>query len=87
MLNFKGFLAIQAQRVAHRLWQRGQVPLALVIQNRVSEVFAVGAGTHVLGNVKIGAGVVLKEVPEKTTAVGNPARLLSGTVGGKTRSS
>ncbi|XP_031489499.1 serine acetyltransferase 1, chloroplastic-like [Nymphaea colorata] len=145
MLNFKGFLAIQAQRVAHRLWLRGRVPLALVIQNRVSEVFAVdihpgarigngvlldhatgtvigetavigdnvsilhnvtlggtgkatgdrhpkigdgvlvGAGTHVLGNVKIGAGakigagsVVLKEVPEKTTAVGNPARLLGG---------
>ncbi|KAF3786899.1 Serine acetyltransferase 1 [Nymphaea thermarum] len=37
------------------------------------------------GNVKIGVGakigagsVVLKEVPEKTTAVGNPARLLGG---------
>ncbi|XP_031490381.1 serine acetyltransferase 1, chloroplastic-like [Nymphaea colorata] len=145
MLNFKGFLAIQAQRVAHRLWLMGRVPLALVIQNRVSEVFAVdihpgarigkgvlldhatgtvigetavigdnvsilhnvtlggtgkatgdrhpkigdgvlvGAGTHVLGNIKIGAGakigagsIVLKEVPEKTTAVGNPARLLGG---------
>ncbi|XP_031490736.1 serine acetyltransferase 1, chloroplastic-like [Nymphaea colorata] len=145
MLNFKGFLAIQAHRVAHRLWLMGRVPLALVIQNRVSEAFAVdihpgarvgkgvlldhatgtvigetaiigdnvsilhnvtlggtgkvvgdrhpkigdgvlvGAGTHVLGNVRVGAGakigagsVVLKEVPESTTAVGNPARLLGG---------
>ncbi|XP_031490680.1 serine acetyltransferase 1, chloroplastic-like [Nymphaea colorata] len=145
MLNFKGFLAIQSHRVAHRLWTMGRVPLALVIQNRVSEVFAVdihpgaqvgkgvlldhatgtvigetavigddvsilhnvtlggtgkangdrhpklgngvlvGAGTHVLGNIKIGAGakigagsIVLKEVPESSTAVGNPARLLCG---------
>ncbi|GAB2230027.1 hypothetical protein Droror1_Dr00014283 [Drosera rotundifolia] len=144
-LNFKGFLAIQAQRIAHKLWSQGRKVLALLIQNRVSEVFAVdihpgarigrgilldhatgvvigetavigdnvsmlhnvtlggtgkesgnrhpkigdgvliGAGTCVLGNVgvgdgaKIGAGsVVLKAVPARTTAVGNPARLLGG---------
>ncbi|KAL9260765.1 Serine acetyltransferase 3, mitochondrial-like protein [Drosera capensis] len=144
-LNFKGFLAIQAQRIAHTLWSQGRKMLALLIQNRVSEVFAVdihpgarigrgilldhatgvvigetavigdnvsilhnvtlggtgkesgnrhpkigdgvliGAGTCVLGNVsvgdgaKIGAGsLVLKAVPARTTAVGNPARLLGG---------
>ncbi|CAN6485373.1 unnamed protein product [Victoria cruziana] len=145
LLNFKGFLAVQAHRVAHSLWNKGRAPLALVIQNRVSEAFAVdihpgarvgkgvlldhatgvvigetatigdnvsilhnvtlggtgkaggdrhpkigdgvlvGAGTHILGNIRIGAGakvgagsVVLKEVPARTTAVGNPARLVGG---------
>ncbi|KAA8527047.1 hypothetical protein F0562_008724 [Nyssa sinensis] len=145
LLNFKGFLAIQAHRMAHKLWSQGRKVLALVIQNRVSEVFAVdihpgavigrgilldhatgvvigetavvgnnvsilhnvtlggtgkdcgdrhpkigdgvliGASTCVLGNVRIGDGakigagsVVLKEVPPRTTAVGNPARLIGG---------
>ncbi|XP_058788012.1 serine acetyltransferase 1, chloroplastic-like [Vicia villosa] len=145
LLNFKGFLAMQAHRVAHKLWLQGRKVLALLIQNRVSEVFAVdihpgakigrgilldhatglvvgetavignnvailhnvtlggtgkacgdrhpkigdgvliGAGTCVLGNVKIGEGakigagsVVLKDVPARTTAVGNPAKLIGG---------
>ncbi|KAL3821109.1 hypothetical protein ACJIZ3_007014 [Penstemon smallii] len=144
-LNFKGFLACQSHRIAHNLWSQGRKILALLIQNRVSEVFAVdihpgakigrgvmldhatglvvgetavigdnvsilhnvtlggtgkdsgdrhpkigngvliGAGTCVLGNVriengaKIGAGsVVLKQVPARTTAVGNPAKLIGG---------
>lgn len=144
-LNFKGFLACQAHRVAHKLWSQGRKILSLLIQSRVSEVFAVdihpgakmgkgilldhatgvvigetavigdnvsilhnvtlggtgkacgdrhpkigdgvliGAGTCVLGNVRIGDGakigagsVVLKGVPARTTAVGNPARLIGG---------
>ncbi|KAG9143220.1 hypothetical protein Leryth_010141 [Lithospermum erythrorhizon] len=144
-LNFKGFLACQAHRVSHKLWSNGRKTLALVIQSRVSEVFAVdihpgakigkgilldhatgvvvgetavigdnvsilhnvtlggtgkvsgdrhpkigngvliGAGTCVLGNVgigdgaKIGAGsVVLKDVPARSTVVGNPAKLIRG---------
>ena len=145
LLNFKGFLACQAHRVAHKLWSQGRTVMALLIQSRISEVFAVdihpgakigrgilfdhatgivigetaiigdnvtilhnvtlggtgkvsgdrhpkigdgvliGAGTKVLGNIRIGEGakigagsVVLKEVPPKTTAVGNPARLVGG---------
>ncbi|KAL2245234.1 UNVERIFIED_CONTAM: Serine acetyltransferase 3, mitochondrial [Sesamum indicum] len=144
-LNFKGFLACQAHRIAHKLWSKDRKILALLIQNRVSEVLAVdihpgakigrgilfdhatgvvvgetavignnvsilhnvtlggtgkvsgdrhpkigngvliGAGTCVLGNVriedgaKVGAGsVVLKQIPARTTAVGNPARLIGG---------
>lgn len=41
LLNFKGFSACQAHRVAHRLWNQGRTSLALAIQSRVSEVFAV----------------------------------------------
>ena len=144
-LNFKGFLACQAHRVAHKLWLQGRKVLAVMIQNRVSEVFAVdihpgakigsgilldhatgivvgetavignnvsilhsvtlggtgkasgdrhpkigdgvliGAGTCILGNIKVGDGakigagsVVIKEVPPRTTVVGNPAKLVGG---------
>lgn len=145
LLNYKGFLALQAHRVAHKLWTESRKPLALALQSRISDVFAVdihpaakigkgvlfdhatgvvvgetavignnvsilhhvtlggtgkaggdrhpkigdgvliGAGATILGNVtigegaKIGAGsVVLINVPPRTTAVGNPARLMGG---------
>ncbi|KAG6428617.1 hypothetical protein SASPL_109793 [Salvia splendens] len=145
LLNYKGFLACQAHRVAHKLWTQSRKPLALALQARISDVFAVdihpgarigkgilfdhatgvvvgetavignnvsilhhvtlggtgkssgdrhpkigdgvliGAGATILGNVmigegaKIGAGsVVLIDVPPRTTAVGNPARLVGG---------
>ncbi|XP_055802030.1 serine acetyltransferase 5 [Solanum dulcamara] len=145
LLNYKGFLACQAHRVAHKLWTQSRRPLALALQSRISDVFAIdihpaakigkgilfdhatgvvvgetavignnvsilhhvtlggtgkfggdrhpkigdgvliGAGATILGNVNIGEGakigagsVVLIDVPPRTTAVGNPARLVGG---------
>ncbi|KAK4479085.1 hypothetical protein RD792_014596 [Penstemon davidsonii] len=145
LLNYKGFLACQAHRVAHKLWTQSRKPLALALQSRISDVFAVdihpaatigkgilfdhatgvvvgetavignnvsilhhvtlggtgkfgcdrhpkigdgvliGAGATILGNINIGEGakigagsVVLIDVPPRTTAVGNPARLVGG---------
>ena len=41
LLYFKGFHAIQAHRVAHHYWASGRYALALFLQSRISEVFAV----------------------------------------------
>jgi len=41
ILNCKGFQAIQTHRVAHSLWCRGKRVMALALQSRSSEVFAV----------------------------------------------
>ncbi|RRD49556.1 serine O-acetyltransferase [Arachnia propionica] len=41
LLYFKGFHSIQAYRVAHSYWMRDRRPLALYLQSRISEVFAV----------------------------------------------
>ncbi|XP_039115564.1 probable serine acetyltransferase 1 [Dioscorea cayenensis subsp. rotundata] len=145
LLNYKGFLALQAHRVAHSLWSESRRPLALALHSRVADVFSVdihpaarlgkgllldhatgvvigetavvgnnvsilhhvtlggtgkaggdrhpkigdgvliGAGATILGNVRIGEGakigagsLVLIDVPPRTTAVGNPARLIGG---------
>lgn len=41
LLYFKGFHAIQSYRVGHHYWREGRKPLALFLQSRISEVFAV----------------------------------------------
>jgi serine O-acetyltransferase len=40
-LFYKGFLAIQAHRIAHWLWTEDRTPMALFLQSRVSELFAI----------------------------------------------
>ena len=41
LLYFKGFHSIQAYRVGHHYWTHGRQALALFLQSRISEVFAV----------------------------------------------
>ncbi|WP_420176554.1 serine O-acetyltransferase [Luteococcus sp. OSA5] len=41
LLYFKGFHAIQAHRVSHHYWKQQRFALALFLQSRISEVFAV----------------------------------------------
>ena len=54
-LHFKGFLALQGQRVAHWLWHCGRVHLARHVQSRISEVL----GVDIHPAAKIGKGVML----------------------------
>ncbi|KAK9269616.1 hypothetical protein L1049_001393 [Liquidambar formosana] len=87
-LNFKGFLAIQAHRVAHKLWSQGRKVVALLIQNRVSEVFAV----DIHPGAKIGRGILLDHatgvVIGETAVVGNNVSILHNvTLGGTGKAS
>ena len=82
-LFYKGFLALQAHRVAHRLWKTGRETLALHFQSRMSELFQVdihpaarmGKGLF----VDHATGVVIGE----TAVVGDDVSMLHGvTLGG-----
>jgi len=82
-LNFKGFLACQAHRAAHKLWLQGRKASALLIQNRISEVFAV----DIHPGAKIGHGILLDHatgiVIGETVVIGNNVSILHNvTLGG-----
>ena len=83
LLYFKGFHALQAHRVAHWLWQQGRRSLALYLQNRVSEVFAVDIhpGAQIGGGIMIdhATGVV---VGETAVIEDNVSMLHTVTLGG-----
>lgn len=55
LLFFKGFMALQASRLAHALWTRGRKPLAQFVQMRVSEVF----GVDIHPGARIGKGIMI----------------------------
>ncbi|XP_057765488.1 serine acetyltransferase 1, chloroplastic-like [Salvia miltiorrhiza] len=82
-LNFKGFSAIQAHRIGHNLWCKGRKVLALLIQSRVSEAFAV----DIHPGARIGRGILLDHatgvVVGETAVIGNNVSILHNvTLGG-----
>lgn len=82
-LFFKGFLALQTQRVAHWLWNEGRETIALYLQSRMSEVFQVDIhpATRIGSGVFVdhGTGIVIGE----TAVIGDDCSLLQGvTLGG-----
>jgi serine O-acetyltransferase len=82
-LNQKGFQALQAHRLAHHLWGSQRQSLALFLQGRIAEVYAmdihpaarIGSGVF----IDHGTGVVIGE----TAVVGNDCTLFQDvTLGG-----
>lgn len=54
-LFFKGFHALQSYRLAHYLWTHERKPLALYMQNRVSDIF----GVDIHPGAHIGCGIMM----------------------------
>ena len=82
-LFFKGFQALQTQRVANWLWGQGRETIALYLQSRMSEVFQV----DIHPATKIGSGVFIDHgtgiVIGETAVIGDDVSLLQGvTLGG-----
>jgi serine O-acetyltransferase len=88
LLYFKGFHALQSQRIMHWLWNDGRRTLAYFLQNRISEV--TGADIHPAA--RFGEGVMLDHgtgiVVGETAVVGNNVSILQGvTLGGSGKES
>lgn len=82
-LFFKGFLALQTQRVAHWLWTEGRETLAFYLQSRMSEIFQV----DIHPATRIGSGVFIDHgtsiVIGETAVIADDVSLLQGvTLGG-----
>ncbi|XP_057841988.2 probable serine acetyltransferase 2 isoform X3 [Cryptomeria japonica] len=76
LLYLKGYHALQSYRVAHALWNRGQRVLALALQSRISEVFAVDMHPA----ARIGKGILLDHgtgiVIGETAVIGDRVSML-----------
>ncbi|KAJ6829649.1 putative serine acetyltransferase 2 isoform X1 [Iris pallida] len=76
LLYLKGYHSLQSYRVAHALWNQGRKVLALALQSRISEVFAV----DIHPAAKIGEGILLDHgtglVIGETAVVGNKVSLM-----------
>jgi serine O-acetyltransferase len=82
-LFFKGFQALQIQRVAHWLWGEGRETLAFYLQSRVSELFQV----DIHPATRIGRGIFMDHgtgiVIGETAVVADDVSMLHGvTLGG-----
>jgi serine O-acetyltransferase len=82
-LFFKGYLALQIQRVAHWLWRQERDTLAFYMQSRVSELFQVDIhpATRIGRGIFVdhGTGIVIGE----TAVIGDDVSMLQGvTLGG-----
>jgi serine O-acetyltransferase len=82
-LYFKGFHALQTQRLAHWLWNNGRESLALFFQNRMSAEFSV----DIHPAARMGKGIMLDHatglVIGETAVVGNNVSILQAvTLGG-----
>lgn len=83
LLYLKGYHSLQSYRVAHVLWNEGRQVLAVALQSRISEVFAV----DIHPAAKIGEGILVDHgtglVIGETAVVGNRVSLMQGvTLGG-----
>ena len=83
ILYFKGYQAMQAYRVGHWLWSRGQFDLSYFFQMRISEIF----GIDIHPAARIGRGIMIDHahsiVIGETAVVGdNVSMLHSVTLGG-----
>lgn len=83
LLYFKGFHALQVQRISHALWKQKRRVMAAALQSRSSEVFAV----DIHPAATIGKGVLLDHgtgvVIGETAVIGNNVSILQNvTLGG-----
>lgn len=83
LLFFKGYQALQTQRIAHWLWGQGRQCLALFLQNQISQQFDV----DIHPGAKIGKGIMIDHatgvVMGETVVIEDNVSLLHGvTLGG-----
>ncbi|KAG8364717.1 hypothetical protein BUALT_Bualt18G0027800 [Buddleja alternifolia] len=77
-LKVKEFIACQCYRIAHDLWANGRKASAVLIQNRVSEIFA----TDIHPGGRVGDGVVIRA---GTCALGNIRVQNNAKIGARSR--
>lgn len=82
-LHFKGFQALQAHRVSHRLWLSGRQDLAIYLQGRSATVW----GVDIHPAARIGEGLLIDHatgvVVGETAVIGDDVSMLHGvTLGG-----
>jgi serine O-acetyltransferase len=83
LLYFKGYQALQAYRAAHYYWTQGREELALFLQSRISDVFAV----DIHPAARIGKGILIDHatgvvIGETAVVEDNVSMLHEVTLGG-----